>query len=398
MPTLTPREYDAAERIALTNMPNRIVECVQTVIFNQNGYPTRVGTDKELVRYAEAIAESGFEERFDVQLEGFTPEEFDQWQAVWAKALEFTDKSFNRLVLPRSSLIAGMNVWRHIKYLYGEQRPRTLEVGPGSGHFGALLQIDDFPYAATDITQAFYLVQNHYWNSITNDGVVELAYGGDPATAFANLAPGAPVHIPWWVFKQLLPDTPPQFDLVVCNHALCEMHDWSCRYFLELAKQALQGQPHERKLFVFEGWGWSAPHDRERVLKLFLKNDFRMVHHDLLIAVFALEGSNDAVHCCGFPQQIQEQTAILNDQGGLELVTQVRESYAPIFYENELNPVSKAITDGRRALEPRRVIKRDQIETLATALLQTEDHRTDDEKFWGLIGMAEHVGSADPTR
>ena len=52
MPTLTPLEYDAAERIALTNMPNRIVECVQTVIFNQNGYPTRVGTDKELVRYA----------------------------------------------------------------------------------------------------------------------------------------------------------------------------------------------------------------------------------------------------------------------------------------------------------------------------------------------------------
>jgi hypothetical protein len=161
MQLLTVEDYDAAERAALDTAPNRIVECCQPTTFITESYPVRIASTRAAGRYVDVMHEGRSQGTFDALLSGITRGELDLMQRVATKIAAMTAHYYGRRQVPRSAMLRALNVVRHIRYLYPEPPAVVFEVGAGSGYVGALLVELGYSYAATDITQAFYLFQSH---------------------------------------------------------------------------------------------------------------------------------------------------------------------------------------------------------------------------------------------
>ncbi len=173
MPSLTVAEYDRMEQDAIAELPNRVIEAFQPVTFLQLGYPIRIRRESELFKYIDVMQETRFEHDYLNFLGGVTLTEFELLQKLTSLVCNFSEVRFQRKGIARSSLIRMINVLRHIRYLSGAEQPRIFEIGPGCGYLGAMLMLLGYPYAATDVTQAFYLYQNHLWDFITDGKVFE---------------------------------------------------------------------------------------------------------------------------------------------------------------------------------------------------------------------------------
>ena len=216
-------------------------------------------------------------------LGGLSNDEFDLIQQLAESVNAFSEARFGYKAAARSSILNALNVRRHIKYIFGEARPKVLEIGPGSGYLGAMLMLDSYPYAATDVTQAFYLYQNHFWNFILGGRVKELVHQPAAKERSLEAVPGNALHIPWWEFARLEPGSTPNYDVVTCNHVLCEMHPNCLGFTLNIAKSLLKDS--ENPLIVFEGWGSGLGQSRAVVNERFYRLGFGLVHHDPVITV-----------------------------------------------------------------------------------------------------------------
>src|SRR5882724_6779751 len=264
---LTVEQYDARERAAVTTLPNRVVEMVNPVVFAAEGYPTRLHSDSELWKYLDVMHETRFERDFATLFGGgLTEAEFGWLQSVARLAHGFSQKCFERNLTTRGSLLRALNVYRHIKDIFGGSPGRVFELGPGSGYLGCLFLLNNWSYAASDITQAFYIFQNRLWNYASGERVKDLA---TDAAWDGTLAPGEPVHIPWWEFFSLPERGVPSVDVVTCNHALAEMHPNSLAYALRVAHEMLRGDG--MKTFVFEGWGFEKFVPRSMITERFYR-------------------------------------------------------------------------------------------------------------------------------
>jgi hypothetical protein len=274
---LTIEEYNESERGAVQRLPNRIVEAFQ-----------RVRSDHQ--------QENLFADYFNQILDGLTPDEFDDLQAILAAVCDFTEDYFGKVSIASGALLQSMNVLRHIAFLAFSFPPRVLELGPGSGCLGAGLMLKGCPYASMDVTQAFYLYQNRFFTHLSEgklvDGVLSSAA---PSELLTYIPKGGGVHIPWWQFAELIPEEMPAFDIVICDHAFCEMNESSLRFPLLLAKAALSKSDEPFRVFIIQGWGQSSQHDRAAASRLFYDFGFRLVQDDHHVAVFVPADSTAAV-------------------------------------------------------------------------------------------------------
>ncbi len=326
------------------------------------------------------MQELRFEDYYTSILEQITPEEFDRLQKLLGIVCNFTERSFGRLLIPRAAMAQSLQVARHVQILFDGRKARVLEVGCGSGYLTAFLNLMGHSVCATDITQAMYLYQNRLWNWVVagsgNGGsgsggkVHELALASHAGASMEPPPPGHIMHIPWWRFAQLRPETMAALDVVTCNHALCEMHDLSLRFLLLLSRAALRHDGQVAKFFLFEGWGASSLPDRARAMQRFYEAGFRLVHHDIKIAVFVPDDSPFAASALPLP---------LNETG-----------FTPLKWVHPESQVTQVIMNGRDKLRPTQYVGIEQLQTLFTALLQTDDHLSEDEKFLKLLGFTEH--------
>src|SRR6266566_966156 len=264
---LTVKEYEARENEAVAALPNRIVEMVNPVVFASEGYPTRVRNDSELWKYLDVMHETRFERDFATLFGGgMTEQEFALLQRAARLSCEFSNECFKRNSATRGSLLRALNVYRHISDIFGGSPARVFELGPGSGYLGCLFLLNNWSYAASDITQAFYLAQNRLWDHASGGCLRDLA--ADPAWD-GTLAPGQPVHIPWWEFFSLPERGVPSVDVVTCNHALAEVHPNSMAFALRVAHEMLSGDG--MKVFVFEGWGFERFVPRSMITEQFYR-------------------------------------------------------------------------------------------------------------------------------
>lgn len=374
-------EYNEAERKAIARIPNRIIQAFQPVLFQEVGYPFRVQNEYELFRYVDVMHELGFEREFLNLLGGITADEFELLKRITGEICSFSEKEFQAKAVARSCVINSLNIVRHIRYLTGTARPRIFEIGAGCGYLGAALALQGYPYAATDISQAFYLYQNRLWNHFAAGNVFEMVHDRESYDRLSALPGGSIFHMPWWEFVKLRPEKLPRFDIVTCNHALCEMHPASLRFTVKIAEAFLQ-ESGSLKAFIFEGWGWAKNNSVESVTEVFYKNGFLMVYCDQYITVFVPAGTAYSMNALKLPRQVQSENLHIQN-GSLVSHKKIVDSYQPEIYRAPENPVTTAIDRGR--LGDKKTVGIDQVTDFYTGVLESNYHLTGDEDFQKII-------------
>lgn len=357
--------YNQREQECADALPCRVVEMVNPITFASEGYPVRVGHERALWRYVDVMHETRFSGDFvSLHDKGLTAQEFDWLKNVASTTCDFSRKAFGRGLTSRGALLRAMSVFRSIVDVAGPAPMRVFEIGPGSGSLGCLFIQNSWGYGATDIAQAFYLLQSRLWDHVSNSRLVETA---SAATLWeGEIAPGQPVHFPWWEFFRFMEGRAPSVDIVTCNHALAEMHPNSLALTLHVARQMLRG--NGLKLFMFEGWGFEKLNARDKVLECFLKAGFSLVHSDNTITIFAPRDN-----------LADKQSPVL--PGG-QIRPHVQSAGAVNIPGNTLTPRIQAARSSRKT---HLSVKLDKVDAFYRQLIGSDDLRTADERVLELI-------------
>jgi SAM-dependent methyltransferase len=408
---LTVRDYESRENAAVSELPNRVVEMVSPVTFASEGYPTRVRSESELWKYLDVMHETRFERDFVSLFQGgLTEREFALLRRAAQLAHDFSQEFFGRNLTARGSLLRALNIYRHIADIFGGTPARVFEIGPGSGYLGCLFILNGWSYAATDITQAFYLLQNHLWNRASDGRLKDLVADTDWD---GKRLPGQPVHFPWWEFFRLPDKEIPAVDVVTCNHALAEMHPNSMAFALRIAREMLRGGGV--KAFVLEGWGYEKFVPRSAITREFYRSGFGLVYNDGRIAVFVPQDADFASAATRLPRCAwlfgagsSDVTAAADRanrrQPLLTALADLKETMGSLFFLSGLkqlaltfrfwpprvasrsNEISRRFFEGREQRGTERLVGIGQVNEFYAALLKTNDLLTADERFLAFIG------------
>lgn len=273
-------KYNKHEQKALEDLPNRVVEMCRTVMFNSEGYPVRVSNEKELLKYLDVMHETRFLHNINEFFDGYLTEtEFSDLKKLSTVAAEFSKIHYAKSLAPTGSLLRSLQLFRFLQNIFLKSGDKILEIGPGSGQLGGLFLLDNYSYSSTDITQAFYLHQNRYFNYITKQNLHEIL----SFDSVHDLYESKNCHIPWWIYAELWKHKIPQYELITCNHALAEMHMNSLKYTLKLSSLMLE---KSNGFFVFESWGYDKFIKSPVIHRLFEQNGFMLLWNSRELTVY----------------------------------------------------------------------------------------------------------------
>ena len=282
---LSIQEYNILEIDGRVKLSNRFIRAFRPKLFENGGFPTTVKKEEELVRYIDSMHAYSFESHYHNLCGGITGEEFSLLKQTTNDIYNMTKEKYNANFLVKAPMIASICEKRIIEAALGDvNNKRVFEIGGGSGTLGCLLLEDNIKYLATDVTQAFYLIQNRLFDYITNGDMNELV--NQELNRDSKC-----IHIPYWKLWEMR-NNPIDIDLVVSNHALLEMSPNSLRFYLNFCKMAMQNSSDG--LFVFQGGGWRIDQNLIDLIELFDEYGFYLKYfdHSKEIAGFSLkEGS-----------------------------------------------------------------------------------------------------------
>ena len=275
--TLDMHTYNEEENKALSSLGNRIIEANCPVTFQLSGYPSSVSSNDQLWRYVDAMHELGEEKCFEKELKGLTDKEFSLFKKISEVVFQLTKNLYCKPIIPKGALLRAFVALRYIRCIADPKDTTILEIGPGSGYLGALLAIEGYRYIATDIAQGFYIHQNILWSHLFGDRLLELASIKMSMNDIDELDSGSILHVPWWKYSS---ECPERFgvpvDLVVSNHAMCEMHRSAFGYNLNIAHHWLS-RSETPKIFLVEGAGADRIRKYDEMCYGFEKADFMSV-------------------------------------------------------------------------------------------------------------------------
>ena len=278
--------------------------------------------------------------------------------------------------------------------MYGDNRPAILEIGPGSGYLGAMLFLEGYPYAATEITQGFYIFQSGLWSHLASSGFRELALEDGVFADIDELTAGSMVHIPWWdFFNSQYRDIRAVVDVVTPNHVLCEMHPHALMYLLRLSNHLLE-RSTTLPSFLFEGWGSDVEVPAWWVNSQLYAHGFQICHNDQMVSILA-------------PGKRVEDTAmyprvglpVVNDHQGIRRLADLKigAMWEPGQFASATNPVSARVVAGRQNL--RRTIDFDQVTDFYYSVLPDWRTQFTDDLVLNMLDApgepAPHAGSAE---
>lgn len=393
---LSPERYDSEEVKALSGLPNRIIEASSTAHFQFVAYPTRVSSLEAVWRYAEVMHEGRLAPTFAELLgNGVTQEEMDLMRTIARAVVKLSAEHYQQTVVPKDALARALNVFRHIKYLYPNGDATIVEIGPGSGYLGALLLLSGFSYVGIDITQGFYLFQNHLFNAIAPGRVIELAADDRSVSEIAKVERGHALHIPWW--KWMLTDPKFSFgaDLVTANHCLCEMHPRALLYNVQAFSTVLSNGG-AGGLVLFEGWGDTAMSQPWLVMKAFAERGYSLVEHSPFATV--LIQSRDPAEGLQFPfarpteapPRQRRALDFLRPPPPPAVVRQptMEDLYHPPVRTDRANPITDRILKGRARLMGENKLTMRDFEAALTEVANGASIASGDEVFLKYIGVA----------
>jgi hypothetical protein len=415
--------YDAAEAAAIDRFPIRINQAFFPEMFAAVGYPARVKRSDQLWRYIDVMHETRTQYNMESLLHGLTKREFELFQDVTCIIDRHSTQAYGRRAHATSALLRALHVLRLVKTVTGDERPAVLEIGPGCGYLGMLLVMEGYPYIGTDVTQAFYLYQNHMLSHVSSD-LKELVDHDADILSLEAPKPGTAVHLPWWKWVTLTPDKVRlSAGIMTSNHCLCEMHPNSMAYLAMIARRILSNHPSGGK-FVFDSWGYDLLHSEHTVLAKFVEHGFRLCHNETAVSAMALAdkvvgwpvyGSDPLLSVMNVPiVPIQRNKLIdaLNRRPELKrsvssildrvprlkrllvrglspglspgAVSGTSRSRIPDF--KSANPISRQLTEGRRSVIAQANIKLPEVEGFLRSYFGGTVPRQPDEIFFDLIG------------
>lgn len=282
---LSIEDYNSKEIDGRIKLSNRFIRAFRPKLFENGGFPTTVQKEEELVRYIDSMHAYSFESHYNDLCGGITEKEFSLLKKTTNDIYDMTTRKYNADFLVKAPMIASICEKRIIEAALGStDEKRIFEIGGGSGTLGCLLLEDNIKYSATDVTQAFYLIQNRLFDYITNGDINELV------NQDLNINSKC-IHLPYWKLWEMRKN-PIDIDLVVSNHALLEMSPNSLRFYLNFCKNAMGNS--KDGLFVFQGGGWRIDQTLIDLIELFDEYGFYLKYfdHSKEIAGFSLkEGS-----------------------------------------------------------------------------------------------------------
>lgn len=281
---ITIERYNEEEYNNRVNLSNRFIRAFKAQCFENGGFPSRVNYEEELYRYIDSMHANSFYRYYNDLCKGITFKEFELLKKCTKSLLNMTIETYSKRFIVKSPLIASICEKRLIESVTGENKnKRIFEIGGGSGTLGALLLCDGYKYISTDVTQAFYLIQNRIYDYILNGKLNEMVDEKLDINARS-------IHIPYWKLWQTR-NNPIEADVVVSNHALLEMNQNSIRFYLNYCKETLK---KNNGAFVFQGGGWRISQNLIDLINLFEEYGYKLQYfdHNHEIVGFSLTGES----------------------------------------------------------------------------------------------------------
>lgn len=287
---LSIQEYNLNEIKGKEQLSNRFIRAFKPKLFETGGFPTVVDTEQELVRYIDSMHAYSFENYYNNLCKGITKDEFELLKKTTKDIYDLTKSKYDLTFLVQAPMIASICERRLINAAIGNNNEkRIFEIGGGAGSLGCILLEDNRNYISTDVTQAFYLIQNRLYNYITKNDVNELALQDYEKNSNC-------VHVPYWKMWETRYE-PINCDLVVSNHALLEMSPNSLKFYLNYFKYILK---ENKGAFVFQGGGWRINQNLIDLINLFDQYGYNLQYFDhkneiAAFSVFFHENCKDKV-------------------------------------------------------------------------------------------------------
>ncbi|MBF0132992.1 MAG: hypothetical protein HQL75_10460 [Magnetococcales bacterium] len=307
MSVLSIEHYNQQEESARIRHPNRIVEAFSPVIFEKLSYPHRIRQEEELWKFLDVMHENEYLSNRDRSAKLLTAREFELFKKVALLIQGYAEKELGKKAIPWNTLIGTMELFRYAQILLSKvPKSRILEIGPGCGYMGLLLMLFGHPYVGTDISQAFYLFQNRMFKHFFADSFQDLAQSNLSLSDAISATQGPlRMHLPWWKYVEMWPEKIPEFDVVVADRMLCEMHPNSLVFLLKTAQMFFRGEG-ELKGILFRGWGYSGEVPVLRIVETFYKCGYvaAILHSNLTF--FIPEGCREQGHFyLEYPQVVE---------------------------------------------------------------------------------------------
>jgi hypothetical protein len=269
---LTVERYDAAEAKASAALSIPHLMAFRPVAFESVGWPTRVKSDNELLRYVDHNFEAEVPSLYAPGAEfdpigyrnAFSLDEQALIAAIRDRVAELTEHSFGRRTRPMTNLLVQTGPFRVMQQFasaFGGKPLSVFEVGPGAGYLGALLAQVGHRYASYDVAQSLYLWQSRLLHAVAGADFVDLAGLDDSAARSAALATRV-VHLPWWTYVEMLGGTSMRADIVYSNSNLSEMTNLAFRHVLQISRHVLVDSPLGVFCFFSKGMPSQTPHDQ----------------------------------------------------------------------------------------------------------------------------------------
>lgn len=327
--SLSIEEYNKKEICGKAKLSNRFIRAFRPKLFETGGFPTIVESEEELIRYIDSMHAYSFDKHYNELCGGITEQEFNLLKKCTIDIYDVTKKQYNGDFLVKAPMIASICEKRIIESaLKTIKDKRVFEIGGGSGTLGCLLLEDSIKYSATDVTQAFYLIQNRLFEYITRNNVNELVNQELNSNSLC-------IHVPYWKLWDMR-EQPFDMDLVVSNHALLEMSPNSLRFYLNFCKKALQKS--DEGVFVFQGGGWRIDQNLVDLIELFEEYGFYLKYfdHSKEIAGFSLQGNSVKKEVLGALKQLLSQNLKTEQIYALGKNINSRLDPSQVFYCDEL--------------------------------------------------------------
>lgn len=284
--------YDAAENAAVDRFSNRVVQAFYPDLFATVGYPMRVKRADQLWRYIDVMHETQGDRMIGEVLQGMTADEFELYKHVTKIVDQHGTEHFGMRAHATAALLRGIHALRLIKIATGDARPTVLEVGPGCGYLATLLVMEGYPYIGTDVSQAFYLYQNHMLSHVATS-LRELAAEEADILTVEQPKPATAIHIPWWKWFTLTPEKIKlAAGIMTSNHVLCEMHPSSAAYMAVVGHRMLSNPPGGGK-FVFDNWGSPLLRSPRSVATKFAEHGLQLCHDEHAMSAMVLQDEVD---------------------------------------------------------------------------------------------------------
>jgi len=283
-------QYLERERSALETLSVTQIQAFGSFGFNASGFPVRVLSEAEIVRYIDTMYGTSY--RFYGAEDLVSPLEVQWLELIADISRAYSTQVSGKAVVPIGANLAGLRHYRLIKQLLSEwnaDEPTVVDIGPGSGYFGALCLLGGIRYHAVENCMGLYLWQDRLYRAIAGDRFVQSAENsGNPASEHSS-------HTPWWRFAADDFSLPPKVDILFCNNALAEMSRMAISYILNTAKKNLSGGTPG--MFVFDSVGQQTTCSLSDVLKEFAKQGFGLLDYQRGIFGFVTE-SNEFYDLC----------------------------------------------------------------------------------------------------